>query len=339
MDDAWISAAEALALVDRMNPYSAARSICGRANDGVVAARAHTLIIGDRRAEDVDVPAQFWWAPGHAALEQKWQSGDFETWIDQKFHCRAYGVRFLKRDIVAMLPPERTTGSQLKLASEGNYAPASRCIEELQRQLSCTKKEAAVHIVRFCRAGLVEGRCASFWYEVTDIFGTHEVASDNVAIPSWFWEKCALAPDAILDWQSGTFAGRGMVGAHMHKARIRGAEFDVSGLVDMENMLREQDSPPASPLRTAAAAPSPQSAEPTARGGRPKSENWANWIAELVCYVYEEGIPQGAGAEGQDAMIGAVEERLALRDLESPSRSTVQAAVRAALLRLRSAGN
>jgi hypothetical protein len=130
-----------------------------------------------------------------------------------------------------------------------------------------------------------------------------------------------------------------MVGAHIHKVRIKGAEFDISGMVDMENMLRAQESPEAPPTRSLAAMPGPQSPEPLSRGGRPKSESWVNWIAELVCYVHEEGIPDGSGAEGQDAVIGAIEERLAARDLESPSRSTVQAAVRAALMRLRSAGN
>jgi len=303
----------------------------------MVSARAHTLIVGKRRTEEVSVPAGFWWARGHAALIQKWQSGDFETWIDETVHCRAYGVTFLKRDILAMLPPNRNDRTQLKRAGEGNYAPAFRCIEELQKQLHCTQKEAAGHIVRFCAAGLVEARCANFWCEVADLFDAREESFDDVAIPSWFWEKCAGGPNAILDWQSGTFAGRGMVGLHMHRVRIKRAEFDVSGMVDMENMLREEDFPDVSPQVLPASRSMPSS-EPLARGGRPKSENWANWIAELVSYIHEEGIPDGSGADGQDALIAAVEERLNARDLESLGRSTVQAAVRAALLRLRLAG-
>jgi hypothetical protein len=337
MDDEWISAAEAFALVGKASPFLAAQSICGRANDGLMVAKAHTLIIGDRRMEDVDVPAEFWWARGHAALEQKWQSGDFETWIDKRVHCRAYGVTFLKSDITAMLPASSTDRNQPRRASKGNYAAASRCVEELQKQLHCTKKQAAEHIARFCKAGLVDARCASYWCEVTDLFGAKEETFENVAIPSWFWEKCAAGPDAILDWQGGTFAGRGMVGAYTHKVRIKGAEFDIGGIIDLEAMVRAQDEDVAAPdpereLRSAAAASS-------ARGGRPKSESWANWIAELVSTIHDEGIPDGSGAEGQDALIGRIEERLGARDLEGPSRSTVQPAVRAALLRLRSAGN
>jgi hypothetical protein len=104
MEDEWISAADAFALVHKTSPYSAAESICSRANDGVISAKAHTLIVGERRTNDVDVPAGFWWARGHPALIQNWPLGDFETWIDRTVYCRAYGVTFLKRDITAMLP-------------------------------------------------------------------------------------------------------------------------------------------------------------------------------------------------------------------------------------------
>lgn len=211
MNDEWISAADAFDLVREANPSRAAEVICSRAYDGLVAAKAHTLILGDKRQEDAKIPAAFWWAKGNGALNQKWASGDFDTWIRNKVHWRAYGVKFLKRDIVSMLPAGRLRSS----------AP-------------------------------------------------------NPSIP---------------------------VGA---------ATFDTGA----DGQL-----------------------EPVARGGRPKSENWTNWIAELVTYIYEEGIPGGSGAEGQDAIIGALEERLAARGLDTLSRSTVQPVVRATLLRLRSAGN
>lgn len=332
MDD-WISAAEAHALLSKVSPYTTAEAICTRANDGVVAAKAKIFIIGDHRSTDAAVPDGFWWARGHAALDQNWPLGDFETWIDHHVHCRAYGVEFLRRDILAMLPASRAAENKPRPASQGNYAPASRCLDELQKQLGTTKKDAANHVARFCGAGLVEARCASFWWEVTSRFGVEEEDFGQVAIPIWWWEKCASGPDAILDWQSGTFAGRGQFDDEMRKVRIRGAEFDISGIVDLEIMLREQETPDvksASPFGATL---------PLTRGGHPKSENWANWIAELVSFVHEQGIPNGSGAEGQDALIGMIEERLAARNLESPSRSTVQAAVRAALLRLRSAGN
>lgn len=70
--------------------------------------------------------------------------------------------------------------------------------------------------------------------------------------------------------------------------------------------------------------------------GRPPSPAWPDWIAELVAYIHEHGFPAGEGSQGQEALITAIADRLAIRGLESPSRATVQAAARAVLERLRS---
>lgn len=76
----------------------------------------------------------------------------------------------------------------------------------------------------------------------------------------------------------------------------------------------------------------------SARRGRPPSPAWPDWIAELVAYIHEHGFPAGEGSQGQEALITAIADRLAVRGLESPSRATVQAAARAVLERLRSFG-
>lgn len=336
MADVWISAAEAYQRVKAAEMFAAAKAICSRAHDGIIVARAQTFIAGSKREQDVEVPAWFWWAGGDAALTQKWASGDFETWIDHKLHCRAYGVTFLESDIAAMLPASRGSVIRVTRPAAGNFASSARCINELQSRLGCTRKEAADHVLRFCRAGLIQARCDSIWCEVTKLLGVEEEELENVAIPAWFWEHCASGPEAILDWQSGTFAGRGQVAGYMHKVRIRGAEFDIGGVIDLELMLQERD---ADTSETVGSADSRRPLVRPSRGGRSRSESWTDWIAELVSVIHEEGIPEGTGAEGQDALIGAIEERLETQGLESLSRSTVQAAVRAVLVRLRSAGN
>lgn len=290
--------------------------------------------MGDKRETDAEVPADFWWARGQAALEQNWSSGDFETWIRDRIHARAYGVMFRESDIEAMTPSARMA-RKIELPAEGNYAPASQCVDELCKQFGCTIMEAGQHIVRFSRAFLMQGRCSSVWWQVTDRYGAREDERTNVAIPDWFWENCASGPDAILDWKSGTFAGRGIVDGEMHKVRIRGAEFDIDGIVDLEAMLRNQ-SEVESDTRDSVPPDNPQTSP---QGGRPKSEKWSHWIAELVSYIHDEGIPGGSGVEGQDAIIGSVDERLIARGLEGLGRSTVQPVVRAVLLRLRSAEN
>lgn len=73
--------------------------------------------------------------------------------------------------------------------------------------------------------------------------------------------------------------------------------------------------------------------------GRRRSENWTPWIAELVAYVHEVGLPAGEAAEGQDVIFEAIDARLIERDLDGLSRTTVQPVIRAVLMRLRQAGN
>lgn len=334
MTEVWITAAEAYDRVNQHIPLRAAGAICSRAFDGLIQARARLLIIGDDRSEDASVPQRFWWAKGRAALTQKWPTGDFDTWINERIHCRAYGVEFLESDIDAMLPKQKPA-SKLRPAERGNFSPAARCVAELQKSLMCTKEAAAEHILRFCRAGLIETRCSSIWWEVDDALRSSEHEDEHVAIPSWFWDRCSTGPDAILNWNSGTLAGRGRVEGKLHKVRIKGAEFDVGGIIDLEVMLKsEGDSGVLSNDEQGE-----QASKPGTASGRPRSEKWIDWTAELVAHLYFNGLPEGDGVEGQDALIAAVDERLMARGLDGPSRSTVQPIARATLLLLRSAEN
>jgi nucleoside phosphorylase len=107
----WISAAQALAL---LGGRSSARTICKRAHAGLIRARAQRFVRDGRSADHVEIPAEFWWAAGHAALQQDWKTGDFDTWIDHRIHLQAFGVSFLRADIEKMVPP---TLSQQSLAS------------------------------------------------------------------------------------------------------------------------------------------------------------------------------------------------------------------------------
>jgi hypothetical protein len=105
--------------------YSAQMTICARTHDKMISARAARLIIEDHQrrpvgiaeADDVKVPADFWWARGEQALTQNWSTGDFETWIKERVHYKAYGVKFLRSDIMSMVPPDalkRTADTQAK---------------------------------------------------------------------------------------------------------------------------------------------------------------------------------------------------------------------------------
>ena len=103
--DEWLPALEALNLAKRhMAPNTARIAICTRAHQGLIRARAKKFVIGDRPPQtNAAVPAMFWWAKGHEALQQIWPSGDFSTWIKHKHHLQAFGVEFNKADIFDML--------------------------------------------------------------------------------------------------------------------------------------------------------------------------------------------------------------------------------------------
>jgi len=111
----WITAHEALDLVRRRNrDGGGAISIATRAHAGLIQTRARLFLrevagpYGRKEevsAEDEELPKAFWWANGHGALDSNWDSGDFSTWIDKKYHWQAFGVEFGRQGIEAMLAP------------------------------------------------------------------------------------------------------------------------------------------------------------------------------------------------------------------------------------------
>lgn len=114
-NEEWVTPKRALELLQFTLGYGAAtEAICTRAHDGVVRTRALRYIEANKGADNVDIPAKFWWARGKAALTQNWNTGDFETWIDQRVHLRAYGVQFLRADIERMIPDDDSAARRRK---------------------------------------------------------------------------------------------------------------------------------------------------------------------------------------------------------------------------------
>jgi hypothetical protein len=103
----WVTPSRALELLQfTLGHGTATLAICARANDGMIRARADRYMEDGRVADNVEIPAKFWWARGEAALTQNWRTGDFETWIAHRIHLKAYGVRFLQSDIEKMIPDD-----------------------------------------------------------------------------------------------------------------------------------------------------------------------------------------------------------------------------------------
>ena len=132
----WISAANAVALLG-MKHLPGTRTICTRAHAGMIKARAERLIRDGRSADNVNVPFEFWWAEGEAALHQNWTTGDFETWIDNRIYLQAFGVTFWRSDIERLKPAplaENATSQALTISQ-------SRAASKAEAVLSGTPEE------------------------------------------------------------------------------------------------------------------------------------------------------------------------------------------------------
>ena len=337
MDEEWIRAWEAYEKVQALIPLRAAEAICERAHDGLIAARAERLILGEKVIEPANVPKDFWWARGGAAMDAKWAVGDFETWIEGRIHCRAYSVEFARADIERMLPRsaraiEGATATAEGVARVGNFESARRCLFELTNAIGGDEARAIDLILRNCRAGLIPSRCAHFWCRRTDRYGSEEETDTNIAVPDWAWEHCLSGEAAILNWPADRFAGEGVVDGETRKVKLSGLQFDVESIVALERMGRNGSD-------KGSVSPQAEAAETSAKAsGRKLSELWPDWVAELVNTIHYDGLPTGVGSQGQEELIKRVADALAARGLEAPARTTVQATVQAVLDRLR-AGN
>jgi hypothetical protein len=122
--DEWIGFAEALQITINKTGLPQWRQILKRARDGIIEAKASHYIAPDRRTgaelrhSNHVLPREFFWAGDGSALEWDSTAGDFSTWINQKWHCRAYGVKFRRSDIVAMLPAADDQSTNSHLPSE-----------------------------------------------------------------------------------------------------------------------------------------------------------------------------------------------------------------------------
>ncbi len=100
-------------------------ALCIRLHKGMLTAKADAIHRGQEAVQSCDVPNWFWWAEGHEALEQNWESGDFATWKDDQYY-QVFGARFPLSGLLAMLPFEKKpmVARSLSVAGNPNWVPA-----------------------------------------------------------------------------------------------------------------------------------------------------------------------------------------------------------------------
>jgi len=116
MVDQWVEAGTAL------DVFGNRMAICERCHAGLIRSRAQSFMRHKEELLDVELPREFWWAEGHEALDQNWDTGDFSTWINRTYHWRAFGVRFALDDLLKLIPFDQHAGTRRCLSVTGNPA-------------------------------------------------------------------------------------------------------------------------------------------------------------------------------------------------------------------------
>lgn len=210
------------------------------------------------------------------------------------------------------------------------YREVGACLEQIAVASGCSIERAEQEIALRLINGLIRSRATTQRICIKGRYGeeieTREVLGEQ--IPHWFWAGCLRSDYGTSDWVSGVFSGVCNRDKSEQEITVYGVELSVSDISGIPHAIA-----PGSQF------PKAGGSQKSTAAGRNLSERWPNWIAELAHYIHHEGVPPGSGVSGQDDMIGAIETRMIERSLKAPGRTTVQPAVRAVLLRLRSADN
>ncbi|MGI8943179.1 MAG: hypothetical protein ACR2FJ_02900 [Qipengyuania sp.] len=203
----WIAASQALELA------GSNLALCERLGAGLIKSRARLFLKDEERLEEVLLPAQFWWAEGREALEQDWEAGDFSTWIDNSEHWQAFGVTLDLAGVLEMLPFERRAIVSRELSIVGNvdWVPAKEARRYAYEQGNINPVVAGNFVIKQARLGFLTARAVLAQ-------GSPGKRDENDwtwqfrewDIPGWFWEDFTSEGSSSQDWETGTFAGRGI---------------------------------------------------------------------------------------------------------------------------------
>lgn len=240
MAEQWVEAPTALRIAgDRI-------ALCSRLHTGLVTARAIKFQVGAQVRENAIVPKDFWWATGHEALEQNWESGDFATWIDHKYHCEAFGVRFALSGLLEMVPFERRAMISRDLSAAGS--PDWTAAKEARRIAFDTYRHnpmvAGEVIIEQARLGFVGARAILAQGATADPSEQNWKWEEREwDVPTWFWVEFTKAQTSTQDWELGRFAGRGSAPDGTRWITLSGVHFYRPSLESLGPASAQPDAP------------------------------------------------------------------------------------------------
>jgi hypothetical protein len=229
MAEHWIPASKAIEIAkDEI-------ALCTRLHAGLISARADLLIIDHKEERSAKIPQGFWWSEGHAALQQNWQSGDFETWIDQKVQCKAFGVTFALSEVLEIVPFERRAliARSLSVAGDPDWVSAK---EALRLSFEAANKlKPGEAILELARLGFVSGKAVNllaYRRGPTE----HEILWEQREwdIEPWFWQDFTLPGKVSLDWALGKFSASGTGPTAIQYVMLSGVHFHRESLAALD---------------------------------------------------------------------------------------------------------
>ena len=315
MQQWWIPARTALDAIALDSPGQAVVAICSRAFEGLLSARARLFIAPHSRTVSTPIPRQFWWATGHDALEQNWDSGDFSTLIDQTLEWKAFGVEFDFIELKDMLSPERGAelSRQYSVAGNRDWLSAAGARQFAWERLGANPAGAGDLILQNLRFGFIRARAVLMQRSPTKGPDDWDLQEREWDVPDWFWRDFTHAGSSAQDWAQGRFSGRGTTPNGRYSITLSGVHFAASALGDL-----------ISPSAEVAAAGAPQN-----KGGRPPKEWWDDLWCAVWGDVYRGDFKPRSQAEIERAML----DWAAARE-ESVSESTVKPLARKMFIEL-----
>lgn len=281
----WISAQQAFDLIERESQtYHPELPICARAYAGLLRSKARLMIIGRNRQdrmEHVDLPPKFWWAKGHAALEQNWKQGDFST-TESEDYFQAFGVSFELSGLLDMVPVERrgSVSRELSVAGSSEWRSALAARRLMYEDGGQHPQTAGEYLIDQCRLGFVAARAVQM--QRADGGRPDKWTSDarEWDIPDWFWDCFTLPGSSSQNWERGVFAGKG-------RTPTGSCWITLTGVYFAENAL----------AATVARDPVPAPKVPTEStpGGRPPALFWDDLWCAMFGDIFRGFQPKSQG--------------------------------------------
>lgn len=164
-----------------------------------------------------------------------------------------------------------------------------------------TDSPVARSVMRHALEGRILARAAEF----QRILREHKTTETNVDVPSEFWTN-TKGHVIEQDWIAGSFAALNPKLQYLEQWKAYGVQFNKDGVVALGGRFDD------APSRVSGHAHG---------GGRPRGEQWPEFIAELCLWAYDAESPWKMNS---NRLLNEINDRLAKRDLDEMPRSTAR---------------